>query len=120
MVVGHQVLVEQQREGEQEPAAVQEAAVGEVVVLVLVGLGLVAVVGTEMVEEEAEAEEVEEVEEVGEEPGEAEAVVGEEPGEAEAVVGEEEQVVALVPVWPVVQVEPLPVLSWSGQLEVAL
>ena len=111
MVVGHQVLVEQQREGEQEPAAVQEAAVGEVVVLVLVGLGLVAVVGTEMVEEEAEAE-AEEVEEVEE--------VGEEPGEAEAVVGEEEQVVALVPVWPVVQVEPLPVLSWSGQLEVAL
>ena len=35
----------------------------------------------------------------------------------EAVVEEEEQV---VPVWLVVQVEPLLVLSWSGQLEVAL
>ena len=47
--------------------------------------------------------------------------VEEEPGEVEAVVvEEEEEVVPPVPVWPVVQVEPLLVLSWSGQLEVAL
>ena len=44
----------------------------------------------------------------------------EEPGEVEAVVVVEEEVVPPVPVWPVVQVEPLLVLSWSGQLEVAL
>lgn len=87
-----------------------EAVEREVVVLVLVGLGLVAVVGVELVEEEAEEEVEEEVEEEAEEAEEV-VEVEEEPGEVEAVVGEEEQVVPLVPVWPVVQVEPLLVLS---------